>query len=224
MEKLSMRSGWDFLVRLGLACAALLAVIFAVPNVSQACKCAPPPPPAEALQQASAVFEAQVTALSAGTDELEVSMRVTRAWKGVDTETIRVRTRQESAACGVAFETGQSWLVYANQTTGQTSAIALEVLRCGRSRLAEDADEDFTALGVGVVPVSPREPAPAAPDESKSTATPAPPPTPPQAIPPASGGCASCNVASGARGKSVLGMLLGVALVLALLLRARARA
>src|ERR1700755_1131565 len=120
------------------AITAFTAVLLGTPSVSFACKCAPPPEVAEALVQATAVFEAQVTQLNTTDTELEVSMRVTRAWKGVDTETIRVRTRKDSAACGVDFAMGQVWVVYANQTT-EDAGIALQVLRCGRSRLAEEA-------------------------------------------------------------------------------------
>lgn len=191
MKKLSMLTRRGTFGRIALpfgVITAVLVALFAVPSTSFACKCAPPPDPAEALAQSTAVFEAQVTQVNTTADELEVTMRVTRAWKGVDTETIRVRTRKDSAACGVEFAMSQVWLVYANQTTEPGSAIGLQVLRCGRSRLANEAADDFAALGLGVVPVAPRDPTPAAPDAGAAK------PAQPQPVTPAANGCASCSV------------------------------
>lgn len=216
MKNLSMQRLWRFLRRIALPFAVItagLVVLVGVPSTSFACKCAPPPEAAEALAQSTAVFEGQVTQLNTIADELEVSLRVTRAWKGVDTETIRVRTRKDTAACGVEFAMGQVWLVYSNQTTDQDSAIALQVLRCGRSRLAAEAGDDFTVLGLGVVPVAPREPAPAAVDASASSAAK---PSQPQPLGPAADGCASCNLGQAQRANPVQGILL---LASALLMR-----
>jgi hypothetical protein len=209
MKKLSMhtplRTFGRFALPLGsiaTACAALLAV----PTPSFACKCAPPPEVAEALAQSTAVFEAQVTQLNTTAEELEVSLRVTRAWKGVETETIRVRTRKESAACGVQFAMGQVWLVYANQTTDQDAAIALQALSCSRTRLAGEASEDFTALGLGVVPVAPREPTP--PPAATDAAPPAAQSNQPQPIKPAANGCASCNLGNARHADPVYALML----------------
>jgi len=171
--------------------ATFLAVLLAAPSTSHACKCAPPAEVAEALAQSSAVFEGQVTQVNTTETELEVSLKVTRAWKGVTTETVRVRTRKDSAACGVEFAVDQVWLVYANQTT-EDAAIALQVLRCGRSRLAGEAGDDFSVLGLGVVPVSPREPAPPTPPDAGATKPPD--ANQPKPIEPAANGCASCAV------------------------------
>jgi hypothetical protein len=195
MKKLSMRALQGIFGRIALpfgSVAMVLAVHFAAPNPSFACKCAPPPDPAEALAQSTAVFEAQVTQVNTTADELEVTMHVTRAWKGVDTETIRVRTRKDSAACGVEFALNQIWLVYANQTTESASAIGLQVLRCGRSRLADEAGDDFAALGLGVVPVAPRDPTPGAQDAGVVKTGQQ--PDQPKPLGPAANGCASCSV------------------------------
>jgi MYXO-CTERM domain-containing protein len=208
MKKLSMQTLWrslgQFALSVGLiatACAALLAT----PSPSFACKCAPPPEVVEALAQATAVFEAQVSQLNATADELEVTLRVTRAWKGVDTETIRVRTRKDSAASGIDIAMGQVWLVYANQTTEPDATIALQVLRCGRSRLAEEADDDFTVLGLGVVPVAPREPAPPIALDAGPTAAQ---PNQPQPVSPAANGCASCSIGTAPHSSPIYALLL----------------
>jgi hypothetical protein len=212
MEKLSMRAFWGRLLVSGLAGAAALLL----PSPSLACKCAPPPPVPEALPQASAVFEGIVTQLAPVAEEVEVSLRVTRTWKGVSTETVRVRTRKDTAACGVAFEVGRGYLVYANQSAAADTAIPLEVLRCGRTRLAAEADEDFVELGLGVVQVAERDPSPPASTDSASATASSP---QPPALEPAAGGCAGCGV-TGARGS---GWLLGLFLVALVSWRARFR-
>jgi len=140
-------------------CALSVGSLLVAPGTSFDCKCAPPPSATEALSQATAVFEGQVSQLNPVDTDLEVTLKVVRAWKGVDGETIRIRTRRDTAACGVPFELGMSYLVYAAQTTAPASAIALEALRCGRTRPAEEADEDFAELGLGVVQVAARAPA-----------------------------------------------------------------
>lgn len=203
-----------------LAITTLVTVLLAAPSTSFACKCAPPSEVADALAQSSAVFEAQVTQLNTTDTELEVTLHVTRAWKGVETETIRVRTRKESGACGVEFGMGQVWLVYANQTT-EDAGIALQVLRCGRSRLAEEGAEDLEKLGLGVVPVAPRDPAQQVADAGASKPATAAKPNQPQALNPDANGCASCSVGHESEANPTLGLLAVAALLCVRLARRR---
>jgi hypothetical protein len=185
-----------------LFCGVLGAAIWLVPSRGQACKCAPPPSATEALQQASAVFEASVTQLVPGSDENEVTLRVTRAWKGVSTETVRVRTRSDAAACGVAFEIGRSYLVYANQSAQADTSIPLEVLRCGRTQPTEEAESDIVQLGLGVVPVAAQDPE----ATSEQPAQPAP-------VAPAAGGCGGCAAAQRSPASDTFYWTLGLALL-----------
>lgn len=184
-----------------LFCGVLGAAIWLMPSRGQACKCAPPPSATEALQQASAVFEASVTQLVPAEGENEVTLRVTRAWKGISTETVRVRTRSDTAACGVPFEIGRSYLVYANQSTQADTPIPLEVLRCSRTQPTEEAESDIAELGLGVVPVAAQDPeASAAPEQ-------------PKPIAPAAGGCGGCTTAEGREASNPLAWMLGLALL-----------
>jgi MYXO-CTERM domain-containing protein len=184
-----------------LVCAFFAGIILlAAPNRSFACKCAPPPGPSDALRDAAAVFEAKVTKLTPlhdADDDLEVHLNVVQAWKGVETETIRILTRKDGAACGIDFTVGESYLVYASQAEAQASGISLVALRCGRTKLtAEAALEDLPQLGMGVVPVAARDPsAVTAPATSGHAADSASQPAAQQSAPepPAAGGCASCS-------------------------------
>jgi hypothetical protein len=126
------------------------------------------------LEEATAVFEGRVDSVSAE-DLVAVRFSVTRAFKGVESETIQIRTRENSAACGYRFVEGQTYLVYAYGEEGD-----LRVGLCSRTRLVEEAAEDVTELGAGVTPVDPNGPPEFEPYQGDE-------------VPPASGGCASCT-------------------------------
>ena len=153
---------------------------------ARACSCAARTPE-QAFESASAVFEGQVTGIErskagpdGGAPELLVTLRVVRAWKGVDHEQVTVLTAGDEAACGYRFQDGKSYLVYA--PPGEPH---LRVSLCSRTRPAAEAREEMDAMGVGVVPVRP-----ALSSEEKqlfsSDARPEPRPA----------GCASCAIAS----------------------------
>ncbi len=120
------------------------------PPASARCSCIPPRPPREALGQADAVFAGRVVSVVERREEdpghpggphLEVRIVPQRRWKGAAGDTVVVRTADNSAACGYAFETGGEYMVYA---AGED---ALRVNSCSRTRLLAEAGEDLAALG-----------------------------------------------------------------------------
>jgi MYXO-CTERM domain-containing protein len=133
----------------------LVSVLFGLESTAFACKCAPHSV-AQALAEASAVFEGRVVSIedfSEGTEPVVAKKRITlsivRVWKDLeDVETVTVTTNAESAACGFYFERDKSYLVYANRTDA-----ALTVHSCTRTRPMADAGEDLSELGGGVTPV-----------------------------------------------------------------------
>lgn len=179
---------------------ALSVVAFAPASTALACRCVRSAP-ADALARAAAVFEGRVLevtpvrdgapvelgepCVSGNCDErsseptpesvmttVEVRFSITRQWKGVTSEEIRVRTARDSAACGFPFEVGEDYLVYASAEQGGALSTGL----CDRTARVADASEDLTALdSPGDVPVDVQDEEPTRPDE-----------------PPARGGCASC--------------------------------
>lgn len=192
--------------------AALLALL---PNRAAACSCIAPPPPAEALEASSDVFEGVVESIEvvpgddgddgpgapgAAMAGMRVTFAVVRTWKGADAERFTVWTASSSAACGYAFEQGESYLVYASDGAGDGPP---QTGLCSRTAKALDAADDLVALGAGVVPV----------DVDPTTQTPE-----PASPPPARGGCASCA----AGGDGPMGAL-GWALALLAGLAARRR-
>jgi hypothetical protein len=157
---------------------ALALLVQLAPSRAAACSCMAPPPPAESAQNSTAVFEGRVTRIDDPQGEPKVHFQVVRSFKGPSNESIEVRTANSSAACGYGFEEGKSYLVYASEESG-----ALHTGLCSRTRLASEASEDITALGLGVTPFDP--------GAGSDQATP---PSAPAAPEPKKGGCASCSI------------------------------
>lgn len=171
---------------------------------AHACKCAEPAGAVEAAAGAAAVFEGQVTKISAVDAQTQrVELKVPRAWKGVSSEQVAVTTPAESAACGYPFQLGESYLVYAS-----AGGDGLRVVHCSRTRSIAEADADVAALGMGVTPVATQVAGEIGSVPENAAAA--------QGRKPAAGGCASCAVA-GARGVpanwAVGGMLLSIVAV-----------
>jgi hypothetical protein len=96
-----------------------------------------------------------------------VTIALVRTWRGFENqEAVTLRTNESSASCGYTFTVGSTYLIYA---VGETDKLL--VTSCGRTRVLSEANEDLSALGVGVTPVK-VEPAkdagPGTPPKTKS--------------------------------------------------------
>lgn len=91
--------------------------------------------------RAEAVFEGVVTRVGEMSGELgqPVTLRVTRAWKGADADTLVV---YDMHPCGVYFRAGEGYLVYGMRAEDGR----LYTTFCARSRPLADAGEDVRAL------------------------------------------------------------------------------
>ena len=153
-----------------LACSALLLAPLLTVQLAtgagraHACKCGPPPPPLEALDEASAVFTGAVASFETYSFEAEVEsdrtesywsveLDVDTVWKGSVTSTTFVYV-WHGPACGYGnFEIGEDFLVYTHQRSyDEVDDDTLFVSFCSRTRPLEDADEDLEALGDGQAP------------------------------------------------------------------------
>lgn len=188
--------------KLATGMCVVLALLARVDR-AHACSCMEMDVPT-AFARADAVFEGRVASIertSDGVGAVRVTFDVVQQWKGIDHEHVVVETAADSAACGVAFEEGTSWLVYAQDVEG-----VLHTGLCSRTKRIEEADEDRAELGAAVVPVDVGES-----DEAEAAA---------HQEPPARGGCASCSVIARSSSR---GAELGVALVLLALALRRSR-
>ena len=135
------------------AIAILIAIAglvhFANPDRAAACDFEEPPPPQEALEDATAVFSGEVRSIEPVDDDpgnqfIAATIDVDRAWKGIDSTPVVVETHQDQATCGFPFEEGESYIVYARaEGTPLTTALY------HRTQLLERADEDLEVLGEG---------------------------------------------------------------------------
>ena len=133
-----------------LAAAALAGLILA-PALAAACSCAPPPPPREALKGSTAVFSGKVVEVKRHDDfRLAVEFAAEESWKGIDARKVVVYTANNGAACGVNFEKGKRYLVYATEVPqGDEGKKALSTNLCTRTAKLADAKEDLKDLGEG---------------------------------------------------------------------------
>lgn len=124
------------------------------------CDCFPPGTVAETRDAAAAVFSGTVVRTHRAMflrprGKRVITFRVDRAWKGVDSRTVRVVTGWGGGDCGYPFETGQRYLVYASS---EARGEALWANICSRTAALSAAGEDLRALGrpARTWPASPR--------------------------------------------------------------------
>jgi hypothetical protein len=167
--------------------------------------------PADAYQQADAVFEGRVVEVRAPAAEgghgasRSVRLQVVRAWKGITDEQVEVATPVGSTACGYDFSTDQSYFVYAANRDGK-----LSVSLCSRTRKMAEAIDDLRVLGMGATPVDPRKDN-QGPKQAEPRQT------------PARGGCASCAVMGMGRESPRNAALLALSALVGLTCRKRFR-
>jgi hypothetical protein len=126
--------------------AALIGSFLAT-SYALACSCMAPPPPAQAMEKAAAVFSGKVTAIKAEGHGKSVMIKVDQSWKGVETETVTVHTSSDSASCGFAFKEGTDYLVYAFAKDENDKGLSTNL--CTRTKSLASAKEDLDALGEG---------------------------------------------------------------------------
>lgn len=141
-----------------VAVALLTAVVAGTPTTERArCSCAPKSPINEALAKADAVFAGTIVAArvlpdsyrmtddsTGAVDELEVTVEVTRWWKGTGAPQAVVRTIYECCLCGYPFEKDQSYLIYTwedRETPGR-----YRTSLCLRTKPLEEAREEMDHL------------------------------------------------------------------------------
>lgn len=146
-----------------------------------------PPPPAEALEQADAVFEARPFSMSSDERRAYYSFEVDRVWKGAIRPRVEIATALHSAACGRSYQIGTRYVIYARRNRDGEWVDG----SCSRTRVSRSAAEDLQVLGAGHPPLSND---PVAVDHGETPTEPpriaTPPPTEPPPVSPSRRGCA----------------------------------
>ena len=119
---------------------------FSHTSEARACSCMKITP-AEGLSSAYAVFIGEVTKIEPNTATkfggIEITLRVSKVWKGEVGEQVKVRTAGTSAACGYRFVKGERYLVYADRDEADPMRVSL----CSRTALVANAEQDLDFLG-----------------------------------------------------------------------------
>jgi hypothetical protein len=134
------------LMMIGLAAAVALSAAD-----SDACSCAPNPPPKQAMERAAAVFTAKVVKINdddGGKFTRNVTLEVIKTWKGTNARSVTVVTAKDGAACGYGFEVGKTYIVYCHGDAAGTLPVGL----CSRTAPIERAGDDLKELGEGKAP------------------------------------------------------------------------
>ncbi|MFF2089146.1 hypothetical protein [Paenibacillus sp. NPDC058174] len=152
MNKIAVTAG-----SIAIALAIILIGGLLAPQEVQACSCAERPDAQQNLKNKAAVFAGTVVFTKKKVDlpfvsrssdsPVQVNFEVSEVWKGHVTSHLTVSTAMSSASCGVEFQDGQQYLVYANARNGE-----LQVDSCGGTMLLAQAGADLSVLGGGSVP------------------------------------------------------------------------
>lgn len=123
------------------------------PLDASACSCISPPPPEVALDKADAVFSGEVVEITENERIIRgygnnIHFKVDKVWKGTDASEIVVTTGYGGGDCGISFEKGQQYLVYATLSDMYVKN-ALSTTICHRTTEISSATEDLNALGEG---------------------------------------------------------------------------
>lgn len=120
----------------------LLALICLSATATHACSCTEPPPPLDAMKDATAVFSGRViAALPDGANGYTYTLRVYAVWKGSTAPESEVAT-SDVAMCGIWMQPGTEFLVYAGGDEGD-----LTTSNCSRTTPVTLAASDLAELG-----------------------------------------------------------------------------
>ncbi|WP_432352372.1 hypothetical protein [Sporosarcina sp. A2] len=130
---------------------SLMIIIWSIPleKKVRACSCVELPPVSVAKEEADAVFLGTIRDIVDEDTQRIVTINVREAWKGVETETIKVYTGFNSGDCGLPIEIGGSYLFYANDFSEGEEPGFLTSTICTRTTTEMNAANDLKELGEG---------------------------------------------------------------------------
>ena len=104
------------------------------------------------IKMSDAVFSGEVVSIEPGERATDVSppslgrvtFEVEESWKGTLEESVDVYGHGPGASCGIKFDEGKSYLVYARRSGGGGS---LQTGLCDSTKPLEQADDDLQLLG-----------------------------------------------------------------------------
>lgn len=130
------------------------------PPAAYACSCAEIPSALQQKDKMDAVFtgkavvvkEKGLSMLRTSESPVEVSFEVDKVWKGHVSPRLTISTSLDEASCGVEFNQGNEYLVYAYASEGK-----LKSDLCSGTTLLTNAGNDLVLLGDASIPPAPLE-------------------------------------------------------------------
>ena len=129
----------------------LSLTLIALTRVASACSCAPPDPVKAAKKQADVVFVGKVKSVRFAdqigdsgqfTDRI-ATFEIARLWKGPDTTELEIHTGNICCICGVKFEVGDVFIIYASADSENRYSTSI----CSRTARISGRSNDEKKLG-----------------------------------------------------------------------------
>jgi hypothetical protein len=140
-------------MRVRLLLCLLPALAALMPTGAWACQCFKPGSPAQEVRKSTAVFRGRVLSHEedTGNKKRRVRFEVLAAWKGPVAPELTVETGWGGTDCGLSFQSGHEYVVYANPRDPAASnpMDTLETDACTRSNRVDWAPEDVKYLEAG---------------------------------------------------------------------------
>lgn len=132
------------ILKLTIASFFLVPLVFTANSKDAcACSCAPLESPKAEFNRSQAVFSGTVIRSRETGEKVQVKLRIAEIWKGDVTEIQSITTWNNSAACGLSFERGKKYLIYASKIDDRPLVTSL----CTRTKLFANAEQDLLELG-----------------------------------------------------------------------------
>lgn len=129
-----------------------LLFISSFPSFVSACSCAELPSPEEELEVSDAVFSGTVLDVrDRGNTSKSILLQVKHTWKGVDESQVIITTGQGGGDCGLYFQEGTDYLVYASESDMYGRETLVSTI-CDRTSELDASQADLTVLGEGQPP------------------------------------------------------------------------
>jgi hypothetical protein len=128
-----------------------------IPSSVYACSCAQPQSVEAEISRSTEVFAGRVLEVKEqknldGSMTKAALFEVSQIWKGGSESQIIIHTGSGGGDCGVQFEEGEEYLVYAYPSTMYGDKELLITIICDRTKVLVQAQEDLAVLGEGKVP------------------------------------------------------------------------
>jgi hypothetical protein len=128
-----------------------------IPSTVYACSCASPPDVEAQFSRSEAVFAGRVLEVKEqrylnGSMTKAALFEVSHIWKGGTESQIIINTGSGGGDCGLNFEEGKEYLVYAHPSTMYGDKELLITIICDRTNALDQTQEDLAVLGEGKVP------------------------------------------------------------------------